>query len=68
MKRNWSMDEIIEHFTLLPTELQSLGMKDPHNQFGKALLLKFFQYEGRFPESILCETLRLPCIILCLMV
>jgi hypothetical protein len=46
------MNELIEHFTLPPTELQSLGMKDPHNQFGKALLLKFFQHEGRFPESI----------------
>jgi hypothetical protein len=52
MKRNWSMDEILEHFTLVPTELQSLGMKDPHNRFGKALLLKCFQHEGRFPESI----------------
>jgi TnpA family transposase len=52
MKQNWSMNELIEHFTLPPTELQSLGMKDPHNQFGKALLLKFFQHEGRFPESI----------------
>jgi TnpA family transposase len=51
MKRNWSTDEIIEHFTLLPTERQSLGVKEQHNLLGKALLLKFFQYEGRFPEE-----------------
>jgi hypothetical protein len=28
-----------------------LGSSDRHNHLGKALLLKFFQYEGRFPES-----------------
>jgi TnpA family transposase len=51
MKRNWSTDEMVEYFTLLPIERQSLGVKDQHNRLGKALLLKCFQYEGRFPEN-----------------
>ena len=53
MKRNWSTEEIIEHFTLLPTERQFLGVREQHNRLGRALLLKFFQYEGRFPENAL---------------
>ena len=51
MKPYVDVDEIIEHFTLLPPEISFLGRNDPHNQLGKALLLKFFQSEGRFPES-----------------
>lgn len=51
MKRDWSTDEIVEHFMLLPSEHQFLGVKDQHNRLGKALLLKYFQYESRFPES-----------------
>jgi hypothetical protein len=51
MKPYVDVDEIIEHFTLLPPEINFLGRNDPHNQLGKALLLKFFQSEGRFPES-----------------
>ena len=51
MKSNWSMDEIIEHFTLLPTELQSLRIKDQHNQFGKALLLKIFHMKAGFRKA-----------------
>ena len=52
MKKSWSQDEIIEHFTLLTDERHFLGIKEPHNQFGKAVLLKCFQYEGRFPEAV----------------
>jgi len=51
MKRDWSTDEVIEHFTLLPAEMEFLGSNDPHNHLGKAALLKFFGYEGRFPED-----------------
>ena len=51
MKRDWLADEIIEHFTLLPPEIEFLGSNDPHNHLGKAILLKFFEYEGRFPET-----------------
>jgi len=51
MKPNWSTDEIIEYFTLLPNERQFLGRKESHNRLGKALQLKFFQYAGKFPEG-----------------
>lgn len=51
MKMQWDVEEIIEHFTLLPPEVDFLGRNQPHNHLGKALLLKFFQYEARFPES-----------------
>jgi len=52
MNHDWNTDEIIEHFTLLPAEIQFLGRNDPHNHLGKAFLLKFFQHEYRFPENI----------------
>jgi TnpA family transposase len=52
MKQDWSTEEIIEHFTLLPTDKAFLGSNDPHNHLGKALLLKFFEYEARFPEAL----------------
>jgi len=45
-------DEIIEHFALSPADVAFLSSNDPHNQLGKALLLKFFQQEYRFPEDI----------------
>jgi len=51
MKQQWDVEEIIEHFTLLPPEVNFLGRNEPNNHLGKALLLKFFQYEGRFPEN-----------------
>jgi hypothetical protein len=51
MKQDWTIDEIIEHFTLLEDEQEFIGANAPHNKLGKALLLKFFQYEFRFPEE-----------------
>ena len=51
MKQDWSTEDIVEHFTLLPIEIEFLGSNDPHNQLGKAILLKFFEHEGRFPEA-----------------
>ncbi len=51
MRQDWTTNEVIEHFTLLPAEIEFLGSNDPHNQLGKAVLLKLFEYEGRFPED-----------------
>ena len=51
MKRNWQPEELIEHWTLLPTELDLLTKKTATNRLGIALILKYFQYEGRFPTS-----------------
>ena len=51
MKRNWQPEELIEHWTLLPNELDLLTKKTATNRLAIALLLKYFEYEGRFPVS-----------------
>lgn len=49
MKRNWELDELIEHFTILPNEMKLVENKLAENKIGFAVLLKFFQNEARFP-------------------
>ncbi len=51
MKRQWDTDELIEQWTILPTEMPLLLGKQDYNQLGFAVLLKFFQHEGRFPHQ-----------------
>lgn len=51
MKRKWSPEELLEHWTLTPDELELVIQKRGENRLGFALLLKFFQHEGRFPEQ-----------------
>ncbi|RAM49937.1 MAG: Tn3 family transposase [Hapalosiphonaceae cyanobacterium JJU2] len=51
MKRHWEVDELIEHWTLLPSEEALLENKIGANRLGFAVLLKFFQLEGRFPSE-----------------
>lgn len=51
MKREWEISELQEHWTLQPSERRLLANKGGENRLGFALLLKFFQIEGRFPES-----------------
>jgi hypothetical protein len=51
MNRHFDIDAIVHPFTLLPPEIDFLGTNKPHNHLGKALLLKFFQAEGRFPKG-----------------
>ena len=50
MKRSWSLEELVEHATLLPDELNLLANKTVSSRLGLAVLLKCFQYEGRFPQ------------------
>jgi hypothetical protein len=50
LKRNWELDELIEHFTFLPNEMQQVGNKSGETRLGFAVLFKFFQYEARFPS------------------
>ena len=52
MKREWDTNDLIDNFTLTTEEKQWLAGKSPYNQLGRAVLLKFFQYEGRFPERL----------------
>ena len=49
MKRDWNADELVEHWTLPPGEKALLANKTGPTRLGFAVLLKFFQHEGRFP-------------------
>jgi len=51
VKQKWTLDELIDVWTLLSHELAlaNLGKAD-HNRLGCAVLLKYFQIEGRFPR------------------
>ena len=51
MKRQWTVDELIDQWTLLPSELALVeASKSDHNHLGYAILLKYFQLEGKFPR------------------
>ena len=52
MKRLWSIDELVDHCTLLPNELALLGNKTGPTRLGFAVLLKAFQLDGRFPTDV----------------
>lgn len=51
MKMTWTAEELVQHFTLQSDEREFLGSNAPHNQLGKAVLLKYFQYDARFPTA-----------------
>lgn len=51
MKRNWSDEELTEHWSLNAEELDLLPNRVEYNQLGFAVQLKFFEIEGRFPRS-----------------
>lgn len=42
MKRNLELDELIEHFTILPNEMKLIENKTGETRIGFAVLLKFF--------------------------
>lgn len=51
MKRQWELDELIEHFTLIEPEKQLAENKYSNSRLGFAALMKFFQHEARFPAK-----------------
>jgi hypothetical protein len=51
MKREWHPDELVEHWTILPGDRHLIGNKSGPTRLGFAVLLKFFQHEGRFPRQ-----------------
>lgn len=51
MKRQWDEAELDEHWTLTAEEHALLPGRTAHGRFGFAMLLKYFQYESRFPDS-----------------
>jgi len=51
MKRLWINDELVAHWTLQRGEWALLEHKEGANRLGFALLLKYFQIDGRFPRQ-----------------
>lgn len=51
MKRNWTEAELARHFSLSFDEFEILSNKSGPTRLGFAVLLKFFQFEGRFPNA-----------------
>ena len=51
MKRNWTDEELTEHWLLTDNELALLPNRVDYNRLGCAVQLKFFDIEGRFPRS-----------------
>jgi hypothetical protein len=52
MKRHWTHDDLVEHFTLLPAERDIIApTRGGHTRLGLAVLLKSFQLDGRFPTT-----------------
>jgi hypothetical protein len=51
MKRQWEQEELIEHWTLHVEERALLGNKTGATRLGFAVLLKYFQQTGRFPQQ-----------------
>ena len=51
VKPNWDTEELIENWTLLPTELELVRNKVGGNQIGFALFLKHFQIFACFPDE-----------------
>lgn len=50
MKRKWENHELAKHWTIDEEEQPLIRQKRGVNRLGFALLLKFFQMKGRFPE------------------
>jgi TnpA family transposase len=51
MKHKWTLDELIDHWTVLPDDrLLMERYKTTPNKLGVVLLLKYFEIEGRFPH------------------
>ena len=50
MKRAWHLDELAQCWTLSPDELELLGNKTGLTRLRFAVLLKAFQFDGRFPD------------------
>jgi len=51
MHQHVTPQELVESFTIMPSERELLGTKSGASRLGCAVLLKYFQCEGRFPTS-----------------
>jgi hypothetical protein len=50
MKQDWHPEELAQHWTLSAPELELLGTKTSATRLSFAILLKGFQFDGRFPD------------------
>ena len=51
MRRNWTEEDLTADWHILPHEQELIGTKRGATRLGFAILLKFFQIEGRFPSG-----------------
>ncbi|MDD3582041.1 MAG: DUF4158 domain-containing protein, partial [Desulfobacca sp.] len=51
MRRNWTEEDLTADWHILPHEQELIRSKRGATRLGFALLLKFFQLEGRFPSG-----------------
>lgn len=51
VKRFWDEQELAEHWALTAEEWELLARRTDRSRLGFAILLKFFQVEGRFPRD-----------------
>ena len=51
MKRCWNEQELAEHWTLFEAEAHLLANRTDRCRIGVAVLLKYFQLNGRFPRQ-----------------
>ncbi|MDA8210380.1 MAG: DUF4158 domain-containing protein [Clostridia bacterium] len=51
MKRVWELEDLIDCFTIVPHEMKTVEIKTGANRLGYAVLVKYFQNEGRFPSN-----------------
>ena len=51
MGREWGPEDLIAGWTLMEADQALVGNKTGATRLGFALLLKFFELEGRFPED-----------------
>ena len=50
MKQDWHPDELAQHWTLSAQERELLDSKASTTRLSFAVLLKAFQFDGRFPD------------------
>jgi hypothetical protein len=50
LKKNWETEELIENWTLIPSELELVNQKREANKIGFAVFLKYFQLMAHFPD------------------
>src|SRR2546423_3547633 len=51
MKQAWHPDELVQHWTLSADEQDLVSNNTGVTRWSCAVLLKYFQLEGRFPEN-----------------